>query len=135
MGKIFTDGKIIKHGVDLLRECWICFGKDTRKRAYGCFFTTSPRLETKRKPVFCHFKGEARATRRAICGANERWVFHKPVEAVRRSNEWRVRRELLGAAVMFRAACPAQDSSQRLTKHSWLQLRDKIFLIVLNQSP
>ena len=41
-----------KHGLDSLRECWICFGKDTRKRACGCFFTTSPRLETKRNPVF-----------------------------------------------------------------------------------
>jgi len=41
-----------KHRVDSLRECWICFAKDTRKRACGCFFTTHPRLEIKRNPLF-----------------------------------------------------------------------------------
>jgi hypothetical protein len=45
-------GRQKNHRVDSLSECWICCGKDPRKRACGCFFTTHPRLETKRKLVF-----------------------------------------------------------------------------------
>ena len=61
-----TDGKDYhgwenkKQGVDSLRECWICFAKDTRKRACGCFFTTFFRLEIEPNPAIfiSHFEGE-----------------------------------------------------------------------------
>ena len=56
-------GRQKKHGLDSLRECWICCGKDTRKRACRCFFTTSPRLETKRNPVFFYFPHIARGAK------------------------------------------------------------------------
>ena len=45
-------GRQKNHGVDSLRECWSFFAKDTRNWVCGCFFTTSLRLETKRKLVF-----------------------------------------------------------------------------------
>ena len=41
-----------KHEVDSLRECWICFRKDTRKRACGCFLKTSPRLAGQAHPPY-----------------------------------------------------------------------------------
>jgi hypothetical protein len=71
-------GRQKNHRVDSLHECWICCGKDTRKRACGCFFTTSPRLETKRKLVFSkRFLGEAGP----FAEQNGRWAFHNPVRA------------------------------------------------------
>ena len=51
IARIYTDKKSEKnHGVGSLSECWIFCGKDTRKRACRCFFTTHPCLETKRNP-------------------------------------------------------------------------------------
>jgi hypothetical protein len=81
MGKIFTDGKIIKHGVDLLRECWICFGKDTRKRAYGWLFHNISPLGDQAQPgVFFYFPHLARGAKsRAICVAEWAMGFYNLV--------------------------------------------------------
>jgi len=42
------------------------------------FHNTTPLGRPSATWCFCHFEGDARAWRRAICGANERWGFTLP---------------------------------------------------------
>jgi hypothetical protein len=53
----------------------MCCGKDTRKRACGCFFTTSPRLAGQAQPDVFIIHVEQSQMQGHFVEQNKRWVL------------------------------------------------------------